>query len=186
MPNLERLVINVRKTYLESVAHGTNFYNRPELWPSLYKLAWARSKPKVYIPEDRKAQRWLQALIDGPNNEPSKVALISEDDWATDECPPGMIAEAVAEADERHTDALESLSEVNTPFETLTCDSLLTSVSGKRVMRTSKVCMMSARLAMTSDRKYGDVWRIRCSHSVETRSFVYVLGPASHACTSNP
>ena len=108
MPRLEKLVINVRVSFLRDEYEGLYgfLYARPELWPGLRKLPWARSKPRVFIPEHRAAQRWLQALIDSPDDDKSKIALVSNEDWNTNQSPPGMITDALGEACQRHIDAL--------------------------------------------------------------------------------
>ncbi|KAF2818801.1 hypothetical protein CC86DRAFT_413689 [Ophiobolus disseminans] len=111
MPHLEKVVINVCMSCLEAVDPGhDDFYIRPDLWPSPNKLAWGRLKPRVFIPEHRAAERWLQALIDSPNNDLAKVGLVLDEDWCTNESPVGMITDALQEAGRRYADAMEHLS----------------------------------------------------------------------------
>jgi hypothetical protein len=74
MPNLKKLVINVRMSFLGSVWYLKDLrpsyqrYIRPSLWPGFRKLPWGKSKPRVFVPEQRKAQAWLRKLIDEEYN----------------------------------------------------------------------------------------------------------------------
>jgi hypothetical protein len=92
IPHLNKLVINVRMSYLETIAEReVNIYVHPELWPGLRKLPWAAStivaddkqsslKLKLYIPENRRVEKWLQDLIDMPDHEPAKLADVTYED----------------------------------------------------------------------------------------------------------
>jgi hypothetical protein len=102
IPHLEKLVINVRVTFLEQIDYlGRSIYNRPAIWPGFKKLPWGKSKPKVYIPEHREAQLWLQKLIDEEDNK-GKAESMDGADWSTHECPSLMIREGIEDANERH------------------------------------------------------------------------------------
>jgi hypothetical protein len=117
IPHLNRLVINIRMNSLEIIDDGPgHVYVHPELWPGLRKLPCAAStivpddtksslNLKVYIPENRKAEKWLQDLIDAPDHDPNKLGLITYKDWATRECPSEVIVQGLRKADRRYMQA---------------------------------------------------------------------------------
>jgi hypothetical protein len=117
IPHLNRLVINIRMTSLKRIDDGPeHVYVHPELWPGLRKLPWAAStivpdntksslSLKVYIPENRKVEKWLQDLIDAPDHDPKKLGLVTYKDWATRECPSEVIVQGLRKADRRYMQA---------------------------------------------------------------------------------
>jgi hypothetical protein len=118
VPGLRKLVINVRVTALEMLGTGDSLVeDHPQIWPGFCKLPWGASmvdaalerhgsKVKVYIPEHRRAQKWLQELIDMPDNAPAKLKIGRLSDWHTDECPPGLINGGVEDAEGRMSTAI--------------------------------------------------------------------------------
>jgi hypothetical protein len=64
------------------------------------------SKVKVYIPEHRRAHKWLQELINMPDNAPAKLEIGRLSDWRTDECPLGLINGGVEDAEGRMSTAV--------------------------------------------------------------------------------
>jgi hypothetical protein len=62
-------------------------------------------KLKVYIPENRKVEKWLQDFIDMPDHEPAKLAIASCEDWPTGDCLSKMIAEGLRAANHQYTRA---------------------------------------------------------------------------------
>ncbi|KAI4936249.1 hypothetical protein J4E85_001578 [Alternaria conjuncta] len=121
MPHLQKLVINVGmlcmnflREYME-VDESVNLFIQPEVWPGWRKLPWAASAIpvengqdgksaaglKVFIPENRKVQKWLQDLINMPDEAPAKIVHIVSEDWSTEECPSGLITQGLQKAEQR-------------------------------------------------------------------------------------
>ncbi|KAI4670210.1 uncharacterized protein J4E79_000491 [Alternaria viburni] len=121
MPSLQKLVINVDMVYINAlreymqVDESVNLFIQPEVWPGWRKLPWAASAIpaengedgksaaglKVFIPENRKVQKWLQNLINMPDEAPAKIVHIVSEDWSTEECPSVLITQSLQKAEQR-------------------------------------------------------------------------------------
>jgi hypothetical protein len=111
IPRLGKLVIDVRMAFLETLdlprKKRVNPYIHPELWPGWRKLPWADSTSglKVFVPENRKVEKWLQNLIDMPDNTPAKIGDVTPEDWSTAECPSALIVQGLEKAEKRWMEA---------------------------------------------------------------------------------
>ncbi|KAH6877984.1 hypothetical protein BKA58DRAFT_451959 [Alternaria rosae] len=121
IPRLRKLVINVRMSFLDALREispdekTVNPFTSPEVWPGWRKLPWAASAIpvengkdrksaaglKVFVPENRKVEKWLQNLIDMPDNSPAKIVHVISEDWSTEECPSVLITQGLLKAEQR-------------------------------------------------------------------------------------
>ncbi|KAI1522108.1 hypothetical protein PtrSN001A_011896, partial [Pyrenophora tritici-repentis] len=67
--------------------------------PIWRKLPWAASKVKIYTPGYRKIQKWLQNLINMPDNEQAKIYSATHADWKTDRFSSDLIVNGVRKAE---------------------------------------------------------------------------------------
>ena len=101
MPNLEKLVIDTQMTELDRLKYDTkkvHLCTTPQFWPGLCKLLLMKCKLRVFIPEHRGAQRWLQDMIDRPDDDVEKVEAGASTDWNMGKSPSTMVSLAVKDA----------------------------------------------------------------------------------------
>jgi len=121
IPRLQKLVINVRMGLLDVLGNLSpnkekiNPFTSPEVWPGWRKLPWAASAIpvengedgksaaglKVFVPENRNVEKWLQNLIDMPDEAPAKIIYVIPEDWSTAECPSVLITQGLQKAEQR-------------------------------------------------------------------------------------
>jgi len=121
MPHLQKLVINVGMLFMNSLREymeiddSVKLFIQPEVWPGWRKLPWAASAMpveteegdqsatglKVFVPEYRKVEQWVQNLIDMPDRTPAKIFHVIPEDWCTEECPSGLITQGLQKAEKR-------------------------------------------------------------------------------------
>ena len=54
----------------------------------------------AYVPENRKVEKWLQDLLNMPDNMPAKIGNVTPKDWSTEECPSDLIVQGLQKAEE--------------------------------------------------------------------------------------
>jgi hypothetical protein len=126
---LKKLVINVRMSCLDMWLKDepVNQYLHPELWPGWRKLPWAASAIslettklsssvpglKVFVPENRKAEKWLQDLIDMPDRMRAKIGDVTPQDWSTGEFSSKLITDGLLQAEQRWMKACKEADTVD-------------------------------------------------------------------------